>query len=344
MSDAVFKLLLHSERIKALAETEDCVPLTVEIDPTNTCSHNCQFCSTRSELKVNRDSLPIDLIVNLLHDLKNQDVRSINWKGGGEPTLYPRLGEVIEEADKLGFAQGLTTNGSLLFRWHELAARTLDWIRVSLDAARPKTHLLIHGSEDFTRIVKHIGEYAKLPRKGRIGLNMNLTLDNYQEAQEFVLLGMRLGVDYVAIRPAYYECFGYENPLTEATATMLNEQLQKAKQMETSNLQVYVGQVANAGRPGTYVGQVCLAPALRAIVGADANVYACCDLRGYPEFSFGSLRKNTFWEIWYGDKRREVLAKTKAKECLAYCSRAFDWYSRAIDYLRDSNKIDPDFM
>ena len=42
-----FKILRHLERIQALLRGELVWPVTVEVDPTNHCNHNCIWCIDR---------------------------------------------------------------------------------------------------------------------------------------------------------------------------------------------------------------------------------------------------------------------------------------------------------
>jgi MoaA/NifB/PqqE/SkfB family radical SAM enzyme len=332
--DPVFKLLTHAERLQQLALKEDCTPLTIEIDPCAKCGHACIFCSS-GDNKLQGEDLPEELVIELLHDLRERDVRSVVWKGGGEPTLSPLLGKYITLAHELGFSQGLTTNGSCLHRVEQPAAAFLSWNRISLDAATAETHYKIHRSRDFDHIIANISRYLALKPTGSLGLNMNIDVDNYLEIESFVLLGMRLGVSYVSMRTAYYECFGYENRLNETVAKLIQTKLDQVQKLDTGRMRVVIGQGANLGHIGALPAKCCLAPALRGIVTATGEVVACCDLRYEPGYSFGNLKEHSFWTIWDGPKRQEVFARTKKKECLSHCSFAFDYYGRAIDSLRE---------
>jgi MoaA/NifB/PqqE/SkfB family radical SAM enzyme len=345
-NNAVFKLLLHSERLHHLAQNEDCYPISVEIDPTNLCPHSCIFCSSHVTNKQYPETLETPIIERLLDDLAiNPEVQSVVWKGGGEPLLHPVLSSFIVKAHNLKLDQGLTTNGTLLNRLSPEVIKYLQWTRISLDAATAATHHIVHQTKDFDRIIDNINYYVTHKGSGHIGLNMNVSPENYHEIDAFLMLGMRLKVDYVAIRVAYYQCFGYDNPYSDQFYSYATAKLAEFQHMQTGPMQVIIGQVANLGRVGSYVADTCLAPVLRAIVSATGDVAACCDLRGLPEYSFGNLHEDNFWSIWASDRRKEVLQRTKDKVCLPYCSRAYDFYNQALDFLRDPSKQrDPKFM
>ena len=173
---------------------------------------------------------------------------------------------------------------------------------------------------------------------------MTVVQTNLDEIERFVLLGLNLGVDYVAIRPAYYECFGFDNPISEAERNIIDKRLLALKTIPTGKMKVIVGQMANAGKVGSYIPDLCLAPALRPVVGADGELYPCCDLRGHKEYSFGNIKEQNFWEIWDSPYREQMFERTMNKECLEHCSFPYDFYNQALDYLRDENKIDSEFL
>ena len=342
---AVFKILTHSERVNQLAKTHNCDPISIEIDPTNACNHRCTFCCTLKFNRADLCTLEYPVLEKVLQDLaKRGTVQSVVWKGGGEPTIYPHLESCIQKAAELGLAQALTTNGTKLNSVLEVGTKHLSWTRISLDAATMETHDKIHGSVDFESILIQIRRFVQAERKGTVGLNMTVVQVNLDEIEKFVLLGLNLGVDYVAIRPAYYECFGFDNPISEAERDIINKRLKALKTIPTGKMRVVVGQMANAGKVGSYVPNLCLAPALRPVIGADGELYPCCDLRGHKEYSFGNIKEQNFWEIWDSEYRKQMFDRTMNKECLAHCSFPYDFYNQALDYLGDKNKIDTAFL
>jgi len=325
------KVICHWPRLIALSKDKTCDPITIEIDPTNRCNHRCVFCSSYNH---NGISLSRNVLANLLREIKEfGEILSISWKGGGEPTLYPYFLEMTELAENLELKQGLTTNGSKL-RENEIKAASfkMSWVRVSLDAATAKTHERIHRSYDFDKIVDGIIKLGSRPKSCRLGINMTISPENIDEVKDFVSLGQDLGVDYVALRPAYYEPFGLAAPEPNYLA-QLRDTLEMLKGLSLGNLDIIIGQVANAGRIGSYIPKDCLAPALRPVVGADGEVYACCDLRGHREYSFGNVYLDSFRQIWESEKRKEVFGRTRKLECLKYCSKAYDYYNRVLDIL-----------
>ena len=94
--------------------------LGVDLVPFKTCTYDCIYCqlgSTTHRTIERREWVPMDAI---LEDLKRKLVCApdyITLSGSGEPTLYSRLGELIEHIQAMsGVPVAVLTNGSLLGR------------------------------------------------------------------------------------------------------------------------------------------------------------------------------------------------------------------------------------
>ena len=71
----------------------------------------------------------------------------------------------------LGMSIGLTTNGYLIDRHLETIALTVNWTRVSIDAATQKTFNIFRPSRTkcaFNKVISNIGSLAKI-KKGKFG-------------------------------------------------------------------------------------------------------------------------------------------------------------------------------
>jgi MoaA/NifB/PqqE/SkfB family radical SAM enzyme len=63
------------------------------------------------------------------------ETQSIDFSGGGEPMLHPRLAEWVQEASEAGCRTGFLTNGVLLTpeKCRQFIHAGIDWIGVSMD-------------------------------------------------------------------------------------------------------------------------------------------------------------------------------------------------------------------
>lgn len=337
-----YKILNHFDRLSALVRGELVYPITVEIDPTNVCNHRCAWCVSIEAH--NEQHISIERFNELVGQLKSLDVKSIVLKGGGEPTVHPRFPEMLDAAHAAGLDIGLITNGSFPRKGSvEKVLETCQWARVSLDAATPETHRLIHGTLDFPRIIENVRRLTSRASHTMVGLNFVAEPRNYREMAEFAEMGKRLGVAYVTIRCV----FNPDQPLAPETRDEMRSLARRAKSVEAGGFRVFLGNFTDryldADPHAVLNHQKCLGPNLVGVVGGDGEVYACCFLRGNPQFSFGSIHRQSFDEIWKGDRRREVMDAVYAGKCGRVCAggmtaNRYNIYNDILNYLAAESK------
>ena len=105
------KVLYHPERVKEWMDVGDTsAPITVKIDLTNVCNHNCPGCIDAELIANDNNELSLVLLKELLNDMKMLGVKGINYTGGGEPTAHKSFSDIIRYTAKLGFDIGLICN------------------------------------------------------------------------------------------------------------------------------------------------------------------------------------------------------------------------------------------
>ncbi len=113
--------------------------------PTFACTARCTGCSRRRALHSasrGRGQLTFEQQVELYRQAADLGARTLHISGG-EPTLYPRLAELVAAGKRLGFYVMLNSNGALLAR-RGLASRLLDAgldaVMLSLYSHRESVH------------------------------------------------------------------------------------------------------------------------------------------------------------------------------------------------------------
>ena len=67
------------------------------------------------------------------------------------------------------------------------------------------------------------------------------------------------------------------------------------------------------------------------VVGADLEVYPCCTLKyNAAGTSFGSLKEQSFKDIWYGPKRKAWLKRDHLKEV---CDKNPCWMDKKNEFI-----------
>lgn len=85
-------------------------PIEVSIYPSSTCQLNCNFCYFNSKMNKYKDYLPAENWINLINELKRNNVIYLSILGG-EPTMYPYIDEILKHVDKIKMKTTITTNG-----------------------------------------------------------------------------------------------------------------------------------------------------------------------------------------------------------------------------------------
>lgn len=370
------KIWHHADRLRALAAGQDIAPVTVEVDPVAYCNHHCSWCVDPEHKPVTASRAFLWALLEELaqFEVNGFGVQGVVFKGGGEPTLHPDFPELVTKTRSLGFEVGVVTNGSHLLApgIAEALAREASYVRISVDGPTPETHQRIHGTSDFAEIVtgaERLVAYRQ-PRHPIIGLSFALDHATIPVLPEAIRLGERLGVDYVLLRPPFFEEVGRAATMSPPQAAELRQQLKQMAQQYTGTMQVLIGlwkgdaesnpgikaSLDASGRRDYHMdadapiehrlGQ-CWASPLLAVVAADGQVYGCCNLRYLDTWRFGLIdyqHQVTFAAIWQSAQRQAGLQRMQATECIAHCTHPMTRYNEIIAVLKDTERPHSGFV
>lgn len=330
------KIMYHPQRLALWLEAQNSweiakiYPIYVEISLSSFCNHNCKFCAF-DYLRKKGEFANFKNLKKAIKEMAKGGVKSVNFSGEGEPLLYPKIVEIIQYAKSQGIDVALTTNGSLLEKsLAEKILPSLTWLRVSLDAATPKTHFQIHRSKfpEFEKILKNLEAAVKIKRKKKLnctlGGQMVLLPENFKEVVLLAKLLKKIGFDYFVIKPysrhpksehKEYANVSYENYLS------LEEKL---KRFNSSTFQVIFRKRAFQRLKKEKKYKICHAlPFFWAHLATNGDVFSCGNFVGDKRFKLGNYNEKSFKEIWEGKKRREHFKFIQSKfNLLKECRRA----------------------
>lgn len=314
----IFSLTQNIHLLKNNAFTD---PVMVEIHPVGFCNHKCEDCL----FSLYRENTSIDPLsfYNLLKELKGR-VRSIEYCGGGEPTLHPNFREMVMTANILGFHQGLITNGSMLEKYSRDLQRYFDWVRISVDASTSETYRAVHGVDTFDSLIREIRrlveERNEISSGLTVGLKFLVSKKNAHELEDFVKLAVDLGVDNVQVKSIRNS----QLELGEKESSEVEQTLQKLKNK-------YPGFVYGSLRKTKLEGK-CLANLLSCFILPDGSMAICCYYHNrLEEHIFGNIR-NGFWKEWYGEKHIQKILRINPLMCNTFDCRYHE-YNRLLSFL-----------
>ena len=321
-------------------------PRNVQIDITNKCNSNCLYCWARSPLLKERiatkewqnQELPVDLVKRLVKELKDMGVKNIHLSGGGEPFIHPHIMEIIEYIKANGIRCEITTNFTLVDRPRilRLLDTRVDFISVSLWAARPETYVKLHPGKterDFEEIIDNITFMMQTKNNFNFNKNIGLRLCNvisnlnYQEIEQMIDLAERVSAD------SYL--FQVMDPIKGYTDKLLLSQEERQNLLREVNLlmpkitRLYGQTGINVNELNEFMRRLnseyasvakydkeamkqspCCVGWFFSRITADGNVNFCLKTDEYP---LGNLYKNSFKEIWnsreYNRFRKNIFSR-----------------------------------
>jgi len=123
------KILKHMKLLKSIQRERRILPIHVQLNPTNRCNFQCEYCSCSNR---NRNlELSSSQIHKIMETAQALGCESVTVTGGGEPLLHKELSEFLTDIYRMGIEIGLVTNGSLLSRLGERTLHKVTWCRVS---------------------------------------------------------------------------------------------------------------------------------------------------------------------------------------------------------------------
>ncbi len=129
-----FKLIHHPEVIEEIKKTGKIRPISLQIAPTSRCNLNCVFCSNANRTK--HEELSVQHLLEFLERMRELGAKTVEWTGGGDPTMYEGINYVMNWAKYLGYEQGMISNGILVnqkinrkdfLKWLRISMNTLDY-------------------------------------------------------------------------------------------------------------------------------------------------------------------------------------------------------------------------
>ncbi len=300
-----FRELSISKKIEILTEY---TPSIFQIETTTKCNLNCPLCSTH-HLKRGRIDLELYILEKIL--VSNPQMKYSTLHFMGEPLLSSNIFRQIKLLKQNNVFTFFSTNGILLEqKAQEIFESGLDKISISLDAINQADMNLYRRNADLSKIES--GIKALISLRGQKGLKrpviqIQTIMFRYNEEKEGEVLDYlcSLGADRIKLKTPSFDSFGAKNSHTDSIPW---ERLIPLRYRRDPRERLF------------YRHRAVCRMLFQAFVLADGSVVPCCiDYDG--KSAFGSLREKTWEEIWYSDRRRELLKRyfegelTLCREC-----------------------------
>jgi molybdenum cofactor biosynthesis enzyme MoaA len=334
--DQSSKALVHADRLRRIARGEVPPPVSVKLELTNLCNHDCHFCAYRRIVQdpAIRDMLPTKIALDLVDDLAAGGVHGLMLTGGGEPLVHPGISDVIARCGERGLQVGLITNGTRLGRLSDATLSALRWVRFSINAGDAATYANVHGTNPgaWDEVWSQVGRLAKL---AHTGVSIVVTARNHRGVADLVRRARDHGARYAHVRPAF------EGPHTELERQLSGAEIDACLDaVERAGLASDDFQVAVVHRrfeelavpPVRHIH--CRSTPLVAYVLPTGAVSICTMVRAAdfnPRVSdpfLGNLHAQRFFDVWGTPRHRALIESLSTSGCKR-CH--FAEYNRALE-------------
>jgi MoaA/NifB/PqqE/SkfB family radical SAM enzyme len=173
----------------------------LQVEAAFACNLRCVMCPWREMAKeaANKGIMTQEIWKSIRPYLP--EAQSVDFTGGGEPLLQPRLAEWIAQAKAAGCQTGFLSNGLLLDeeKLEKILEAGIDWICISMDGADAEIYNKIRVGSNFERVCQNVANIARLRDNNQLKSMINFVLMdmNFHQVEEIVRLAGRLGVDQV---------------------------------------------------------------------------------------------------------------------------------------------------
>ncbi|OUV99009.1 MAG: hypothetical protein CBD02_00125 [Candidatus Pelagibacter sp. TMED142] len=162
------------------------VPKNALIELTNACNHACVFCFN-PEMKRKTKGLDFKIFEDFIKNSIKEGLEEVGLYSTGEPFMTKNLEKYVKKAKELGAKRVyITSNGALasIDKVIKCIDAGLDSIKFSINAGSRETYKIIHGYDDFDKVIKNLSDIYNYKLKNNINFKIfgsfvitNITLE-----------------------------------------------------------------------------------------------------------------------------------------------------------------------
>lgn len=322
------KITQFPDKLRSFREGRITPPIYVRVKPYNRCNHDCFFCTYAHSWRKDsseegatiphvdsgmhgdmdeKDMLPLLKLMEVLDDFADLRVRAVTFSGGGEPLMYPFIVQAMERCLALGIDLSIITNGQMLKGDRAAALAKAKWVRVSMDyttadqmaASRRVPHRL------YQEVLDNLARFAAWKDAGcDLGVNYIVHRDNCHDLVPFARTLRDCGVENVRFSPMWVpEYRTYHAPILP----MVKQQVLQCQELATDRFSVAsTYDVDSPAHAPERKYNRCFFMQTVPVVGADQVVYACHNKAYDHTGAIGSIRDQSFKDLWFSDAARRV--------------------------------------
>jgi radical SAM protein with 4Fe4S-binding SPASM domain len=271
------------------------LPISLSIEPTTSCNLRCPECPSglRSFTRPT-GMLQKELFENVINQLA-PTLSYLTFYFQGEPYLHPQFLPMVQYAAQKGTYTATSTNAHYLK--DEAARQTvesgLDRLIISIDGTSQDTYQSYRIGGDLSKVIEGTKNIIAWKRKLKsvtphVIFQFLVVRPNEHQIPEVYRLAKELGVDEVKLKTA--QIYDFENG---SDLIPVQEQYSRYQKLDDGKFKIKNSLKNNCWK----MWHSC-------VITWDGKVLPCCFDKD-AQYVMGDLTKNTFKEIWTGEKYQE---------------------------------------
>ena len=288
----------------------------VVVEVTTYCNLKCAGCVRTimsDEDQWENRHVDIEDFRKMVNDLP--PARSFIPQGIGEPTMHPRILELLEIASAANKFDRIEINTNALVRsadfYGDLFSAGLTHLTVSVDSLDENVIEIVRSGTEISKLEKRLAEFSEhFP--GKIGIRVTVSKWNIDRLPAMLQTLNGIGSFDVWLQP-FFDMGNGGGVLDELEADALVGGLDKmVKPFQNLNV------VAEPFKPSE---SVCMSPWRSPAIRVDGQVKPCCMIFYQEKIEFGNAFTGSFGELWNSVKMtkfRDEFVK-KSPDCCARC-------------------------
>lgn len=326
------KVLWHLDKLSDLRRGKQIAPEHFQLILSDLCSQDCAFCSyrlsgyTTQELwgdkrNPNR-TIGTNKAIEILNDFDLMGVKAVQFTGGGEPLVHRDHLDIFKHALSLGLECALVTNGIALDKhpeWADVYGR-FKWIRISLDAGTAATYSAIRRSPawHYDEAIENLSKIAKLAGPA-VGVSYVVLQENVHEMHTAAVIAKAAGAAYIRFGAFFSQS---DDLYYQGWHDKVIEQIARARESAEFNGFKVVdmfGQRLEDLHQHQPDYDFCGFQFLTGYIGADLNVYRCCNTAYSTKGLIGSIKDIRLSEFWLKQSTVDKMRGFDARSCERCC-------------------------
>ncbi|MCK5594818.1 SPASM domain-containing protein [bacterium] len=289
-------------------------PTSLSIDPVNVCNLQCPLCPTgRKDKMTEKNFMRFDMLKKIMDEVGKYlyKIDLYNW---GEPFLNKELLKMIKYAVGAGVKVDISSNLSFDTDSYvpDIVDSGLNELIVSAAGSTEKEYEKYNIGGDFKKVMKNVGLIAKEKRKKNsktptLIWRYLVTRYNEKGVEEALRTHKSRGFDSILVSTLHLDMGG------EITRDV-RHRIEEFKDWLPEENEKYSGydiQSKSRIRQNS-----CDRLWRTSVISPSGEVFPCCAVYG-DKYSFGSIQKSTFMQIWnnkyYRSARSSISGKSKRK-------------------------------